>query len=242
MSGLKWDRSNDSENKWYFKAPWTIQQAYFVYDTLTGHKGFEKYYPKKLVKEMKGSVSSLKMEQTEKFDTLYNKIITESTYWERNGKFQEDYDTLFDKLVPTEGKSESLQGEVLRAASRLYYRWFNDGDKIEYQGPLPCYGTSVVNAFGFLIEYAADNNEKLHMLLNDLMAAKSDEEYEEILEEIADEAILIAKTEPLIPNDKNMLDKHYFEVGKDTAEFQEEDEEEDEDYSDTDEEEPVDEE
>lgn len=35
---------------------------------------------------------------------------------------------LYDKLVPKEGSCKTIEGELLRAVSRIKYRWFNDGD------------------------------------------------------------------------------------------------------------------
>lgn len=35
---------------------------------------------------------------------------------------------LFDKYVPASGASETMVGELVRALSRVAYRWFNDGD------------------------------------------------------------------------------------------------------------------
>lgn len=40
---------------------------------------------------------------------------------ERNNK-------IYEKLVPVQGKAETLQGEMLRAINRLIYRFHNDGD------------------------------------------------------------------------------------------------------------------
>lgn len=37
---------------------------------------------------------------------------------------------LFDGLVPMSGKADSLAGELVRAASRIGYRFFNDGDQL----------------------------------------------------------------------------------------------------------------
>lgn len=42
----------------------------------------------------------------------------------------EQLDKLFDELVPKSGKAESLAGELVRAASRICYRFFNDGDMV----------------------------------------------------------------------------------------------------------------
>ena len=43
----------------------------------------------------------------------------------------EDYiNELYDKFIPLIGSSEYLIGEIVRAISRIVYRYYNDGDKI----------------------------------------------------------------------------------------------------------------
>ena len=37
----------------------------------------------------------------------------------------ERLDALFDELVPYEGKAENLAGELVRAATRIGYRYYN---------------------------------------------------------------------------------------------------------------------
>lgn len=37
---------------------------------------------------------------------------------------------LFEELVPTSGKADTVAGEIIRAVSRVGYRWYNDGDMI----------------------------------------------------------------------------------------------------------------
>ena len=54
---------------------------------------------------------------------------------------------LFEELVPTSGKADSLAGELVRATARIGYRFFNDGDMVN-QG----YGKETCNpAARFLI-------------------------------------------------------------------------------------------
>ena len=72
------------------------------------------------------------------------------TYWNGNGKHQELYNAQWDELVPGNGKAGTMQGEVLRAASRLYYRWFNDGDRIQQYGQRT--DSSAEDAWAFLHE------------------------------------------------------------------------------------------
>lgn len=51
-----------------------------------------------------------------------------------NKEYKEGIDNrmhiLFEKYVPMQGKCDSLAGEIIRAASRICYRFYNDGDMI----------------------------------------------------------------------------------------------------------------
>ena len=58
-------------------------------------------------------------------------------YWNHQGNFQKELDTLWSKLVPSEGKAKTMHGELLRCATKLYYDVFNNGfgnaDVLGYQ-------------------------------------------------------------------------------------------------------------
>ena len=45
-----------------------------------------------------------------------------------NAKFEE----LCDKYLPAWGKANTLGGEILRAINRIVYRYYNDGDTIDW--------------------------------------------------------------------------------------------------------------
>jgi len=50
------------------------------------------------------------------------------TYWGKKGNFQKDYNRIEKlQLVPPEGRSDCLEGELLRSASSLYYDFYNNG-------------------------------------------------------------------------------------------------------------------
>jgi hypothetical protein len=57
-----------------------------------------------------------------------HKMATRGSYWEENGRYQEDYDYLWNELVPGEGRSYRPEGNLLAVATRIYNRRFNDGD------------------------------------------------------------------------------------------------------------------
>ena len=45
--------------------------------------------------------------------------------------------------MPPSGKAETVAGEIIRAADRIWYRWWNDGDKINVgYGKETCNGTA----------------------------------------------------------------------------------------------------
>lgn len=66
----------------------------------------------------------------------YRDTILTDKYWNGNGKFQEQHDKLFNELVPSSGKSETFQGEMLRAAGRLYYDYYNNANCNNTSGPV----------------------------------------------------------------------------------------------------------
>ena len=48
-----------------------------------------------------------------------------------------------DRLMPTSGKADTVAGEIIRAVDRIWYRWYNDGDKINVgYGKETCNGTA----------------------------------------------------------------------------------------------------
>jgi hypothetical protein len=51
-----------------------------------------------------------------------------SCYWNNTGKYQKAYDHFWKILIPKSGNAETPYGEVLRLISKIYYRYYNDGD------------------------------------------------------------------------------------------------------------------
>ena len=50
------------------------------------------------------------------------------SYWNNNGAYQEEYDALYEKLVPAQGEANSVHGEMIRSISRLFYDFCNNGN------------------------------------------------------------------------------------------------------------------
>lgn len=51
----------------------------------------------------------------------------EPKYWNEKGKYQSEYDKLYEKYVPKEGKAKTKIGNILRLASKYYYDHLNNG-------------------------------------------------------------------------------------------------------------------
>ena len=52
--------------------------------------------------------------------------MSNNTYWNSNGKHQAAYQEL-SKIVPSSGPAGTVEGEMLRASTRLYYDFYNNG-------------------------------------------------------------------------------------------------------------------
>lgn len=90
-------------------------------------------------------------------------------------KNAERINELFKELVPFEGKADSLAGELIRAMSRIGYRFYNDGDQLGIG-----YGKETCNPAGrFLI---AKGNHVVSDLTVALWEIFSEDAYEKVLD------------------------------------------------------------
>lgn len=53
--------------------------------------------------------------------------VVDSTLWYEEDSIKK-LDELFDQYVPARGNADTVGGEIVRAAERIIYRYFNDGD------------------------------------------------------------------------------------------------------------------
>ena len=84
---------------------------------------------------------------------------------------------LFEELVPASGKADSMAGELVRAAARIGYRFFNDGDHIGVG-----YGRETCNpAARFLGKHGS---KKVAAYVSALWGINDEEVYEELLDSL----------------------------------------------------------
>jgi len=61
-------------------------------------------------------------------------VDTSKTYWDNEGKYQEQYDRAWKQLIPLHGEAEDGLPEALRAISRIGYDYYNNGFCNLWQG------------------------------------------------------------------------------------------------------------
>ena len=120
---------------------------------------------------------------------------------------QEKINSLFDELVPAEGKADTVAGEIIRAFCKIGYRFFNDGDHIGVG-----YGKETCNpAARYLKEKAG---EEATLVLSEIWGMEDENEYEEVLATLAETLIHYLEHHPELKqteNTEDMLD-YYIEA------------------------------
>lgn len=150
----------------------------------------------------------------------------EKSYWNKNGKNQDLHNHLWAELVPAIGVAETKEGELLRAMGKLYYRWYNDGDKVEPTLSWQAKDSSVVNAWGYIYSYEdLNSNIQWSKLAEKLLDGFSSTAYETILEEIADTVIEYVSKAGRRTNNEDFLDEKFAKVYPFDYENDEEEEE-----------------
>lgn len=134
-----------------------------------------------------------------------------------------------DLHIPAEGKADTIAGEIVRALSKISYRFYNDGDRIGVG-----YGNVWCNAPArFLIEKLPSEQSKL---VSHMWGVVWYDDYEKELEKVTTAVLDWLDTTDLSskPNTEDMLDwqkpcdvERYYE--EDEEEYYEDDEWDDED-------------
>jgi hypothetical protein len=93
-------------------------------------------------------------------------------------------DALFENLVPSEGMASTVEGEMVRAVSRIGYRYSNDGDYF-YCG----YGTKTAGPAHAYLVCCCPIKDQLRTIFDKAIGLK-DEAYEAVIDE-AVEAVVV---------------------------------------------------
>ena len=133
----------------------------------------------------------------------------------------EKMNQLFDELVPTNGKADTVAGEIVRAYSRIAYRYYNDGDMLGLG-----YGKETCNAAG---RYLAEKVPAAEGLIEYMWGGEPDKEYENDLLRVGEAVLAQLKKHPELKTEKNEEDMwDYRDKDEDVVDEDDEEDEEDE--------------
>lgn len=152
------------------------------------------------------------------------KKLLEGSYWSNTGRYEKEANEL-QQLVPGSGPAETQRGEIMRAATKIYYDFYNNGFGNNWAAPLIFLAANTQmnrSVYEWLAQYAAGN----------IHGGRGDEQY---IERMMDDAI---KSALQVPEDKprknDMWDTpippNEFKLDDEDDEYDEYDYDEDEDY------------
>lgn len=114
-------------------------------------------------------------------------------------------DYYFEQMVPAIGKAKTISGEIIRAVTRIGYRWYNDGDKFfdgygcETAGPAMAFLTNCSEIDSQIrAGFAAAEGKAVGNFM--------DENYEEFLHKLFELAVKHVETIPNKPTEVDMFD------------------------------------
>jgi hypothetical protein len=140
------------------------------------------------------------------------------TYWESTGPHQREYDRLYEALVADSGKSDTIEGELLCAATRVCHDYWNNGG-----------GNNVSGAFYYLRQHLPFFKQEWTEALIPFVAGSGGIFCSNVqlraVEEILDAAVqyVIARDGDLRKNSQSFRDLNVKETGYEISEWAAED-------------------
>tara|TARA_R110001583_G_scaffold8435_24_gene40340 strand:+ start:1002 stop:1592 length:591 start_codon:yes stop_codon:yes gene_type:complete len=151
------------------------------------------------------NIKAERINLAESYNRLFGNTKRQLLEYARDTKDGKELDKYFDKLVPSQGKSGTLNGEIVRAVNRIGYRWYNDGDKF-YQG----YGTeTAAPAMAFLRrhnEIDPQIQDAFKKLEKAVVGTTTDKQYEKFLEGLFKYAVRHVEMIPTTKSDVDLFD------------------------------------
>ena len=139
--------------------------------------------------------------------------------------YYDKFDGINDKYLPMQGEGNTKATQIVTAVTKLVYKYYNDGDVFDNTHHLKGWANDLSDYANWLYYHTTDKAEEI---LNKISKCYTDDDYEDLLKELADELLNEEYLEK-----QNKIEKHktiYNCVGK--FKFVEEDEEDYEDYED----------
>lgn len=103
--------------------------------------------------------------------------MTNGVRWDYFDKFDE----ITDKYMLPSGEGETKASQIVTAVCKLVYKWYNDGDVYDNTHYLEGWANDLSSYANWL-----DDNTKASRILHGISRCFNDDEYEELLKDLAD--------------------------------------------------------
>lgn len=97
--------------------------------------------------------------------------------WSYFNKFED----ITDNYMPDRGEGDTMASQAVTAVNKLVYKWYNDGDVYDNTYRFEGWANDLSSYANWLYKYAPDCDD----ILMKIVPAQTDEDYEEILAELA---------------------------------------------------------
>lgn len=92
------------------------------------------------------------------------------------------FDGIIDKYMPTRGEGETKASQIVTAVNKLIYKWYNDGDVFDNTFHMDGWWNDLSSYANWLEAYT----EKVEKILWKIVSCWDDNDYEDLLKELAD--------------------------------------------------------
>lgn len=131
-------------------------------------------------------------------------------YWNETGVYQKEYSELYEKFVPNSGMADTLNGELIRAVSRIVYEYNNNGNcnacEVNYE--TETYHCNNCNGTGEVEDGYDEDGEEEYCICDECGGAgEIEEEYEADCEVSGFYGAFLELIETTIPESKDYVEK-----------------------------------
>lgn len=99
--------------------------------------------------------------------------------------YYQKFEPILDKYMPSRGEGESLASQAVTAVNKLVYKWYNDGDVYDNRYYLEGWANDLSSYANWLY----NNIRGLKPLLSSISDCYNGEDYEELLQQLADSVL-----------------------------------------------------
>lgn len=102
-----------------------------------------------------------------------------------NWDYYDKFEGLIDKYMPMSGEGDTKASQIVTAVNKLVYKYYNDGDVFDNTHHLEGW----VNDLSSYANWLYENTKNAWKILNKISVCYTNEDYEDLLKELADELL-----------------------------------------------------